>query len=99
MSPRLGPGATLLIDRHYNSLKPYRKGDFNLYAVLENDNCAVRYVEIVGNQLLLVRTIVCVLSKSSQSQKENIPLTIWSGVSATLLWKHDSLKNERDGYE
>ena len=53
MSPRLGPGATLLIDRHYNSLKPYRKGDFNLYAVLENDNCAVRYVEIVGNQLLL----------------------------------------------
>jgi hypothetical protein len=43
----------LLIDRHYNSLKPYREGDFNLYAVLKNKSCAVRYVEIVGNQLLL----------------------------------------------
>jgi hypothetical protein len=53
MSPRLGGGAMLLIDRHYNSLKPYREGDFNLYAVLKNDTCAVRYVEIVGNQLLL----------------------------------------------
>src|SRR5512141_2036477 len=33
MHPRLLPGATLLIDRHYNSLKPYRKGEFNMYAV------------------------------------------------------------------
>jgi hypothetical protein len=53
MSPRLNPGATLLIDRHYTSLKPYRKGDFNMYAVLKNDTCAVRYVETVGNELLL----------------------------------------------
>jgi hypothetical protein len=53
MSPRLTPGATLLIDRHYNSLKPYRKGELNLYAVLTNDLCAVRYVEVVGNQLIL----------------------------------------------
>jgi len=43
----------LLIDRHYNSLKPYREGYFNLYAVRKNNTCAVRYVEIVGNQLLL----------------------------------------------
>jgi hypothetical protein len=53
MSPRLKPGATLLIDRHYNSLKPYRKGDFNMYAVLKNDTCAVRYVETAGNRLVL----------------------------------------------
>ena len=39
MSPRLTPDATLLIDRHYNSLKPYRKGEFNMYAVLKNDTC------------------------------------------------------------
>src|SRR5215467_8811128 len=45
MSPRLAPGATLLIDRHYTSLKPYRKGELNLYVVLKNDNCTVRYVE------------------------------------------------------
>ena len=53
MHPRLAPGATLLIDRHYNSLKPYRKGEFNMYAVLKNDNCAVRYVEVAGNHLVL----------------------------------------------
>ena len=30
MYPRLLPGAIVLIDRHYNSLKPYRKGESNL---------------------------------------------------------------------
>lgn len=53
MSPRLSPGSTLLLDRHYNSLKPYRKGESNLYAVLKNDTCVVRYVEVAGNQLIL----------------------------------------------
>lgn len=53
MYPRLMPGATLLIDRHYNSLTPYRKGEFNMYAVLKNDTCAVRYVEVAGNHLIL----------------------------------------------
>jgi hypothetical protein len=53
MQPRLNPGATLLIDRHYNSLKPYRKGEFNLYAVLKNDTCSVRYVEVAGSQIVL----------------------------------------------
>ena len=53
MSPRLFPGATLLIDRHYNSLKPYRKGEFNMYAVLKNDNCCVRYVDVAGRHLIL----------------------------------------------
>ncbi len=51
--PRLMAGATLLIDRHYNSLKPYRKGEFNMYAVLKNDTCTIRYVELVENQLIL----------------------------------------------
>jgi len=53
MYPRLMPGATLLIDRHYNALKPYRKGEFNMYAVLKNDTCTVRYVEEAGNHLIL----------------------------------------------
>ena len=53
MSPRLGPGATLLIDRHYTSLKPYRKGELNMYAVLKNDTCTVRYVELAGDSLIL----------------------------------------------
>ena len=53
MHPRLVPGATLLLDRHYNSLTPYRKGEFNMYAVLKNGTCTVRYVEVAGNELIL----------------------------------------------
>ena len=53
MYPRLLPGATLLIDRHYNSLKPYRKGESNMYAVAKNNACTVKYVEVAGNNLVL----------------------------------------------
>jgi hypothetical protein len=53
MSPRLMPGSTLLIDRHYNAVKPYRKGELNMYAVLKNDTCTVRYVEVTENELIL----------------------------------------------
>jgi hypothetical protein len=53
MYPRLLPGAMLLIDRHYNSLTPYRKGEFNMYAVLKNDTCTVKYVEVAGNHIIL----------------------------------------------
>lgn len=53
MHPRLLPGATLLLDRHYNSLTPYRKGEINMYAVLKNGTCTVRYVEVAANELIL----------------------------------------------
>ena len=54
MYPRLLPGAMLLIDRHYNSLKPYRKGEFNMYAVRKANNaCTVKYVEVAGDNLIL----------------------------------------------
>ncbi|MGO8793298.1 MAG: S24 family peptidase [Candidatus Sulfotelmatobacter sp.] len=53
MYPRLLPGANLLIDRHYNSLKPYRRGEFNMYAILKDNTCTVKYVELAGNHLIL----------------------------------------------
>ena len=53
MYPRLPPGATLLIDRHYDSLKPYRKGKLNMYAVLKDGTCTVKYVETAGKQIIL----------------------------------------------
>ncbi len=53
MYPRLLPGATLLLDRHYNSLKPYRKGEFNMYAVIKDGTCTVKYVEVAGKHLIL----------------------------------------------
>jgi hypothetical protein len=53
MYPRLLPGATVLIDRHYNSLKPYRKSESHMYAVNKNELCTVRYVEVAGKHLVL----------------------------------------------
>ncbi len=53
MYPRMHSRATLLLDRHYNSLLPYRKGECNVYAVLRDGTCAIRYVEVAGNHLIL----------------------------------------------
>jgi hypothetical protein len=72
MSPRLLPGATLLIDRHYNAFTPYRKCESNVYAVLKNDTVKVSYAEMAGNQLVLrphnpVSTIEAIPVESEKS--------------------------------
>ena len=53
MAPRIVPGVTLLMDRHYNTLIPYRRGENNIYAVRKDDGCTFRYVEQIDNQLIL----------------------------------------------
>jgi transcriptional regulator with XRE-family HTH domain len=53
MWPRLTAGAHLLIDRHWTSLDAYRKGRRNLYAVRKQAALLVRYVERVGERLIL----------------------------------------------
>ena len=53
MHPRLTPGAIVLIDRHYNSLQPYRKGELNLYAVQVKGQLKIRYVEMAGTSMVL----------------------------------------------
>ncbi len=53
MYPRLAPGCMVLIDRHYNALKPYRRGERTMYAVLRDGEAMVRYVTLAENTLLL----------------------------------------------
>jgi transcriptional regulator with XRE-family HTH domain len=53
MYPRLLPGATLLLDRHYNSLKPYRRQEQNMYAVRVPGGCTVKYVELSDGHMVL----------------------------------------------
>ncbi len=53
MFPRLLPGATILVDRHYDSLKPYRRNESNMYAVFRNNGCTLKYVEVSGRSLVL----------------------------------------------
>lgn len=53
MHPRMTHGATLLIDRHYNSLKPYRRNEPNIYVVRKGNEVLVRYATLHGAQLAL----------------------------------------------
>ena len=53
MAPRLAPGAVLLLDRHYNSLRPYHRGMQNLYAVHVGEQCVIRYVAVASGRIIL----------------------------------------------
>jgi hypothetical protein len=43
----------VLIDRHYNSVVPYRRDDTNIYAVQTKERAKLRYVEVAGKNLVL----------------------------------------------
>lgn len=51
MAPRLLPGAVVIVDRHYNSLAPW-KNERNMYLV-NAKGLHIRYVEHVGEELIL----------------------------------------------
>jgi hypothetical protein len=53
MAPRLTPGAILLLDRHYNSLRPYHRGMQNLYAVHVGEQCVIRYIAVGSGRVIL----------------------------------------------
>jgi transcriptional regulator with XRE-family HTH domain len=53
MEPLVLPDAIALIDRHYNSLAPYRANRLNLYAVRSGTRLTVRYVDFLAGRLLL----------------------------------------------
>ncbi len=53
MYPRFLPGATLLLDRHYDSLKPYRRNKPNMYTVRARTESVVRYVQAQDHNLIL----------------------------------------------
>jgi hypothetical protein len=53
MEPLLLPDAIALLDRHYNSLMPYRPNRPNLYAVRHGAHLTLRYVDFVANRLVL----------------------------------------------
>lgn len=53
MDPLILPEAIVLIDRHYNSLMPYRPNRPNLYAVRLGSRLLIRYVDYLSNRLVL----------------------------------------------
>jgi hypothetical protein len=53
MEPLVLPEALTVIDRHYNSLTPYRPNRPNLYAVRNGAHLTLRYVDFLSNRLVL----------------------------------------------
>jgi hypothetical protein len=53
MFPHIPAGATLLVDRHYNSLQPYRRLQPNIYAVHAEARCLIGYVSVSGDHQVL----------------------------------------------
>jgi hypothetical protein len=53
MEPLVLADAIVLIDRHYNSLMPYRLDRPNLYAVRNGGHLALRYVDFLHNRLVI----------------------------------------------
>ncbi len=53
MDPLVLPEALTVIDRHYNSLAPYRPNRPNLYAVRNGAHLTLRYVDFLANRLVL----------------------------------------------
>jgi len=53
MDPLVLPESIALIDRHYNSLAPYRPNRPNIYAVRQGSHLALRYVDFLLNRLVL----------------------------------------------
>jgi transcriptional regulator with XRE-family HTH domain len=67
-SPSFSRGAVCLIDRHYCSLKPYRKGKPNLYLVRRDDEYVVRRLEMLSTSL-------CLRPDGCEQPLEFIPIT------------------------
>ena len=53
MEPLVLPEAIALVDRHYNSLMPYRPNRPNLYAVRSGSHLTLRYVDFIASRLVL----------------------------------------------
>ncbi len=53
MDPLVLPEAIVLIDRHYNSLAPYRPSRPGVYAVRHGAHLTLRYLDFLSNRLVL----------------------------------------------
>jgi len=53
MDPVIPAGATVVVDRHYNSLAPYRAQQRTVYAVRTGAGLVLRYVDLDAGMLIL----------------------------------------------
>lgn len=81
------PEAIALLDRHYNSLAPYRHGQPNLYAVRHGARLKLRYVDLEPNRLVM-RPL------SMAYRVELIDLDQWNSPADLLVGRVALILNE-----
>ena len=71
MEPTLASGMIVVIDRHYNSLAPYRAHEPTLFAMRHGGGVLLRYVEFDDNRLVLRPSAVdCAVQLIAIAQNE-----------------------------
>jgi len=85
MDPIVLPDAVALIDRHYNSLLPYRPNRPNVYAVRHGAHLRLRYVDFLLNRLVLRPCNVAFPVDLIESAPGEAPSDLITGRVALLL--------------
>lgn len=85
MEPLVLPEAIALIDRHYNSLLPYRPNRPNLYAVRHGAHLMLRYAEFHSNRLILRPHNIAFPVELITMDPEESPTDLLTGRVALIL--------------
>jgi len=85
MEPLVLPEAIALIDRHYNSLLPYRPNRPNLYAVRHGSHLTLRYAEFQSSRLILRPQNIAFPVELIAMDPEESPSDLLTGRIALIL--------------
>ncbi|MFZ0743547.1 MAG: hypothetical protein WAM85_04030 [Terracidiphilus sp.] len=85
MDPLVLPEALAVIDRHYNSLIPYRAARPTLYAVRNGAHLVLRYVEFLSSRLVLRPHNLAFPIDVIETEAEQSPNDLIAGRVALIL--------------
>ena len=85
MEPLVLPDALAVIDRHYNSLVPYRPNRPNLYAVRDGAHLTLRYADFLATRLVLRPLNIAFPVDLLEVSQENSPSELIAGRVALII--------------
>jgi hypothetical protein len=88
MSPILTPDALVLLDRHYNSLTPYRSGHPTLYAIRYHNHLRLRYAQFELERLVLQPHNLASPVELIELESDQSPRELVAGRVALVVNEH-----------
>jgi len=85
MEPLVLPEALAVIDRHYNSLLPYRPNRPNLYAVRDGAHLTLRYADFLATRLVLRPLNIAFPVELLEISQEDTPSELIAGRVALII--------------